>query len=462
MRIGTSLSGMDLTALNNLYKAQTALNKSSQRLSTMRRINSGADDPAGLIAVEQMLSELTSIRAASDSAARAAGMIHVADSGMSQVSGLLNTIRGNVMDVAGGNLSDAEVKAKQIEIDAALEAVDRLGNYTSFGGRKLLDGSAGLNVSQTNAAQVTNIDVHYNAGGGEQTPDIEVVSAATSAELTHTSATGALAEDTTLVITGNEGTVSLDFSTGATLADVAQAVNATTDGSGVTASVDGNELTFTSTDVGSDAGVSVEAAVGTFDVGSGHADGTDVVARVNGAEITGRGNAIEVSTGTLTAEIEFAEGFSGSVDPITISRGAMTFNFSPHLNKSTMLALPNISASALGGSAGRLSDLATGGSASLTSGNLSGAIEVLDTARDQVLEARARAGAFEKYTIESSQAVLDEMDENISSAVSNIFDTDVAAEMSRLVQAQILTDAATSTLMIVGRQRGMVGALLGF
>ncbi len=462
MRIGTSLSGMDLTALHNLYDAHAKLTQSSQRLSTMHRINSGADDPAGLIAVEQMLSDLTSIRAANDSAARAAGAIHVADSGMSQVSGLLNTIRGNVMDVAGGNLSDAEINAKQIEIDAALEAVDRLGNYTSFGGRKLLDGSAGLNVSQVDTSQVTNIDVHYNAGGGEQTPSIEVVSAATSAELTHTSATGSLTEDTTLVLTGNDGTVSLDFSAGATLADVAQAVNSTSGGSGVTASVDGLELTFTSTDVGSAASVTVEAQAGTFDAGAGHATGDDVVARVDGVEITGEGNEIEINTGTLTADIEFAEGFSGQVDPITISGSAMTFNFSPDLGNPTMLALPKINAVALGGSAGRLSDLKSGGSASLTSGNLAGAIDILDSARDQVVEARARAGAFEKYTIESSQAVLDEMDENISSAMSNIFDTDVAAEMSRLVQAQILTDAATSTLMIVGRQRGMVGALLGF
>ena len=185
-------------------------------------------------------------------------------------------------------------------------------------------------------------------------------------------------------------------------------------------------------------------------------------AQVNGSEITGEGNQIELDTATLKADIEFAEGFTGSVDPITVSGGAMTFNFSPDLGSPTMLALPNISATSLGGSAGRLGNLATGGSASLTSGKLSGAIDILDTARDQVLEARARAGAFEKYTIESSQTVLDGMEENISSAMSNIFDTDVAAETSRLVQAQILTDAATSTLMIVGRQRGMVGALLGF
>jgi flagellin len=462
MRIGTSLSGMDLTALNNLYKAQTALMQSSQRLATMHRINSGSDDPAGLIAVEEMLSELTSIKAANDSASRAAGMIRVADSGLSHVSGLLNSIRGNVMDVAGGNLSDAQVNAKQIEIDAALEAIDRLGNYTSFGGRNLLDGSAGLNVSQTDSSQVTNFEVHYNAGGGEQTPQIEVISAATSATLTHTSATGSVAEDTTLVLSGNQGTVSLEFSAGATLGDIALAVNSTTDESGLTASVDGNELTFASTDVGSAAAVSIDVAIGTFDVGPGQASGTDVVASVNGLEITGQGNQIEVNTATLKADIEFAPGFSGQVDPITVSGGAMTFNFSPDLSHPTMLALPNINATALGGSAGRLSDLRSGGSASLTSGNLAGAIDILDAGMGQVLGARARAGAFEKYTIESTQTVLDGMEENISAAVSNIFDTDVAAEMSLLIQAQILTQAATSTLMIAGHSRSMVGSLFGF
>lgn len=461
MRIGTSLFGMDLTALNNLTRAHAQLQLSSIRLSTMRRINRGSDDPAGLIAVEQLQSELTSIRAANDSAARAAGMIRVADSGMSQVTGLLNSVRANVMDVAGGNLSASETRAKQIEIDAAMEAINRIGSYTSFGRKKLLDGSAGLSVSGVNASQVTNIDVHFNAGGGERTPNIEVVAVATSAELTHTSATGALAEETDLVITGSEGTVTLEFSTGASLADVAQAVNATTDSSGVTATVNGNELTFTSVEVGSEASVAVEAVTGTFDTGGGQTAGTDVVVRVDGVEFTGEGNAVEIHTAALQADLEFASGFSGQVDPITISGGAMTLNFSPDLSRPSMLALPNINAAALGGSAGRLSDLTTGGSASLASGNFAGAMDILNTARDQVLMARARAGAFEKYTIETSQSVLDSMEENLSRAMSSIFDTDVAAETSRLVRAQILVDAATSTLMIVGRQRGMVARLLG-
>jgi flagellin len=283
MRIGSRLSGVELAAQHFLSRAMAQLNESSLRLATMRRVNHGSDDPAALVAIENLRAELTSIKAANDNAARAAGMVRLADSGMAQVTSLLNSIRGNVVAAAGGGLSDAEVAGKQIEIDAALEAVNRIANDTSFGGRKLLDGSA----------------------------------------------------------------------------------------------------------------------------------------------------------------------------------AEMTFAFSPDVDHTVTLSLPDVHVSALGGATGRLSDLAGGGSASLTSGNLAQAIDVLDTARGQVLEARARAGAFEKYTIESTARVLDGMEVSLSSALSMIRDTDVAAETSQLVRSQILVDAATATLMLAGKRGGLFGQLLG-
>jgi len=265
MRIGSNLSGLELTAQHHLFQALSQLSLSSVRLSTMQRINRGSDDPAGLIAVEQMRAELTAIREAEYNASRAVGVAHVADAAL------------------GGALSDAELAAKQLETDAALEAINRIGKITSYGGQKLLDGS-------------------------------------------------------------------------------------------------GSPLTFV---------------------------------------------------------------------------------FSPDVTQTSTLALPTINTSALGAADGRLSDLAAGGTASLTSGNLGEAIDVLDAARGQVLDARASIGAFEKYTIESSQRLLGSMEENISSAVSSIFDTDVALETSRLVRSQILVDAGISSLMIAGQTRSAAAELLG-
>ncbi|NQT40026.1 MAG: flagellin, partial [Planctomycetes bacterium] len=64
MRISSSLSGIDLTVQHNLMKSISLLNQASTRLSTMKRINRGSDDPAGLIAVGQLQAELESINAA--------------------------------------------------------------------------------------------------------------------------------------------------------------------------------------------------------------------------------------------------------------------------------------------------------------------------------------------------------------------------------------------------------------
>jgi flagellin len=275
MRIGSSLLGVDLAAQNNLYRVMAMMSLSSTRLATMHRINAGADDPAGLIASENLRAELAAINAASSNTARAGGMIQTADSAMAEVSELLNSIRGDVIEAAGGGLTDAGAAAKQLEVDAALDAIDLIGSSTQFVGRKLLQG------------------------------------------------------------------------------------------------------------------------------------------------------------------------------------GTLTFVFSPDVGQTAEWELPDVSTSSLGGEAGSLSDLASGGSASLVGGDPDKAMEILDAAGAQVLAARAEAGAFERYTVDSSQQVLNAMEENISAAFSQIYDTDVAVETSRLIQSQILVRAAISVLRLAGQQRGL-------
>lgn len=461
MRIGTGPSGIDLTAQHNLLKAFNQLNQSAARLSTMRRINSGSDDPAGLIAAEDLRAEITAIRQASHNAARARGNIRVADSAMAEVSNLLGTIRGNMVAAAGGGLSDAELDALQIENDAALDAINRIGNVTSFGGRNLLDGGGGFQVQGVNDAQITDVTVHANSGGGQQTPAIQVTQAAAAAELTFTDANATLDAEAEIQLSGSQGTVTLQFAAGATLDQIATAVNASSGNSGVEAAVDGNDLVLSSTDVGSDATVAVEVLQGDFDTGENTAQGTDVVVNVDGVEFTGNGNQVQIHTETLQADVEFAEGFVGAADPITISGEGMTFVFSPDVSHTSSIGLPNVNTAALGGAAGRLSDLASGGAADISNSNFAAAVDIIDSAQSGVLSARARIGAFEKYTIESSERVLGSMEVNLSSALSQIADTDVAAETSRMVQSQILVQAATSSLMLAGQSRGLIGRLFG-
>lgn len=131
-RIGSRISGVELTAIKNVNAAFDQIAEAGLKLSTLKRINSGKDDPAGLIAAEQLHSELESLEASSRSSDRAAAAVALADTGLAQVTGLLNTVRDRVLASAGGDLSDAELAANQIEIDAALEAIDRIGAYTGL------------------------------------------------------------------------------------------------------------------------------------------------------------------------------------------------------------------------------------------------------------------------------------------------------------------------------------------
>jgi flagellin len=127
MRIGANLSGVDRLIHFALGKASADLQQSSLKLATLKRIQRGADDPAGLSAAEAIRAELTALEAADESLARSAGTVHIFDSVLSQVSDLLADVEASVV-AAAGTLSDEERAAHQQQVDAALEAINRTGN----------------------------------------------------------------------------------------------------------------------------------------------------------------------------------------------------------------------------------------------------------------------------------------------------------------------------------------------
>src|SRR5437667_576332 len=107
-RINTNVGS--LIAQKTLTRTSDALQQSLDRLSTGLRINSGKDDPAGLIASENLRRDITSTQVAISNTERANQLISTADSALGQVSGLLNDIRGLVTEAANtGVLSDEQI-----------------------------------------------------------------------------------------------------------------------------------------------------------------------------------------------------------------------------------------------------------------------------------------------------------------------------------------------------------------
>lgn len=207
-RINTNVPSF--VAQNRLNRSNSDLQEALTRLSTGLRINSGKDDPAGLIASEALRSEITSMGKAISNTNRANQIITTADSALGQVSTLLNDIRGLVVEAANsGALSDDEIAANQLQIDSSLEAVNRIAQTTTFQGRKLLDGSLdfitrpGTNVDNIETLQIDQANLGAT-GQVDVTVDIQAAATKAGVNIDGFRATAS-------AVTGGEATGSIAF-----------------------------------------------------------------------------------------------------------------------------------------------------------------------------------------------------------------------------------------------------------
>ena len=134
----------------------------------------------------------------------------------------------------------------------------------------------------------------------------------------------------------------------------------------------------------------------------------------------------------------------------------------PTVSDQARLAIGSITAASLGsGEFGYLSDIVTGGAASLATGNFRTALSIVDAAIDEVSRLRGRIGAFLANTVAPGIDSLNVALENVVSSESSIRDADFAAETSRLTRAQILVEAGVSVLGVANSVPRSVLTLLG-
>ncbi|MGA2034597.1 MAG: flagellin, partial [Thermoguttaceae bacterium] len=184
-RINTNVSS--LLAQQNLSRTNDQLQQSLERLSTGLRINSGKDDPAGLIASEALQSDIVSTQQAVSNSQTADQMINTADSALGQIGTLLNNIRGLITASANqGAMSSDQLAANQLQVDSSLDAINRIAETTNFQNQRLLDGSLGFQTTgTTNFSSANNIDIQQAqlVGNAGQAVNVNVTSAASQASL---------------------------------------------------------------------------------------------------------------------------------------------------------------------------------------------------------------------------------------------------------------------------------------
>ncbi len=229
---------------NQLGRNMAELTEVLTRLSTGLRINSGKDDPAGLIASELLKSDITATSKAISNAQRANSVIAIADSALGQVSNLLNDIKGLIVEAANsGAMTKDQIEANQLQVDASLDSIDRLSKSVNYQGKMLLDGSQSFQTMGVDGKAISDYTVHQaNFGTADKIDvNVDVVKNAGRAQLIYNKS--GISEDLVLEVGGNRGTDVFNFAKGTNVKDIAEAVNRTSDSTGVRAVV-GQDATY--------------------------------------------------------------------------------------------------------------------------------------------------------------------------------------------------------------------------
>ncbi|MFG0328749.1 MAG: flagellin [Phycisphaerales bacterium] len=483
-----SLIGQRTLGLQNM-----SLAKSIERLSTGLRINRGSDDPAGLIASENLRSEKKAITAAIGNAERADQIMNVAEGGLQEVSNLLVELQGLVAASANdAGLSQEEKEANQLQIDSILQTIDRIANSTEFQGVKLLNGNFDFTTSGVNSTLLSDVTVNSaklpTSSGSYISVSVDVLTSAQTAGLYLSTGTNfdTSGQSFTIEVAGNLGTQQFTFASGTSQADMITAINQFKDVTGVSAAQNGTSaalIEMRSTEFGAKQFVSVKKLDGSDDLtniiydalgGTGSNDdkdtGRDATLLINGTQATTDGLKARVSSDgfdvSVTIDGTSAVNTTNGNTSFDITGGGATFNLSPNVNLAgkASIGIEQVTTGNLGDSVdGFLSALKSGGTANVSTadGDIDKAQRIVDSAIKQVSSLRGRIGAFQSNVVGATIRSLGVTFENTAAAESQIRDTDFAAETADLTRSQILVQSATSVLAISNSQPQNVLSLLG-
>ncbi len=161
MTVINSNSAAMLTA-NSINRNERMMTSTMERLSTGKRINSAADDAAGLAIATKMTAQVRGLDQAGRNANNATSMLQLADGAAEQVSNILQRMREITVQAADGSNSVSDVAVLNVEFKEAAEEVDRIIDSTEFNGKKLLNGDAG-GIAGSGDSSVT-FQIGANAG----------------------------------------------------------------------------------------------------------------------------------------------------------------------------------------------------------------------------------------------------------------------------------------------------------
>jgi len=142
MRITTNV--LSLNAQRAMTKSQREMSKSMSQLSTGSRITKAADDAAGLAISENLKAQIRSMSQASRNASDGISLVQVAEGGLGEISNIITRIRELAIQSATDTMGNQERSYLDVEVQQLKSEIQRIAQTTSFGSKKILDGTGGV------------------------------------------------------------------------------------------------------------------------------------------------------------------------------------------------------------------------------------------------------------------------------------------------------------------------------
>ena len=410
-----------LLARTYATRAAERMQTSMERLSSGKRINSAADDAAGLAVANKMESQLSGIKMAIRNSQDGISLVQTADSALAEISKLIRRMRELAVQMQNGIYTDKDRSNAQMEIRALLAEIDKITSNTQYNKVSLLDGTYDQTIRAGNSNAET---IRLSIGSSATTTTAQIEAHATEKAVR-------LRDGATTVTATNSANMMEAFE--ATSVQIDTSLWSTTFQNAYSAD-----------------------SLGTFDIaapgGSANDDDNDHF-------------SIDAKTGLITSDaaINYDSGLYGSnaadqnLNTINGENTKANGQFeieATYTNRAGSVHTEKILLNIINKSNTELDDIKVE-----TTADAGRAIETLDLALEEVSTAQAKLGASENrltHNIDnlSKGSMLTEQ------SVGRIMDADFAAETAELSKQKILSQAATSMLAQANVSKQGVIALL--
>ncbi len=475
MAINTNVLALNShRALKNVGNTQA---KSQARLSTGQKINSAADDAAGLAISEKMRSQIRGLDMASKNSQDAISLIQTAEGGMQEIDNMLQRVRELTVNAANdtnehNTLGTGDRQKMQDEVNNLVQEMDSMSDRVEFNKKKLINGDSEMTpINKTITSALNSAKAAANISQEKVNTDSKALHEADTSLNMSKDAFMKLANDSNdnglkglydkiSSITDTAGNNGVDaaltafktamdnyFTSVAGAADTTAIGTASTALAGMTgvvkdltdalaaAAANGDNISTTQADAMSTALNNLVSNGGVLSTAA------DSVSTALANQKTANTNLV-ASNAQLATDLKALSVAQGNYNNAP-KTGGLHFQVGANANQSIQMSIGSLKTDVLGIGDGK-------GKTNIdflkaTGADITNTLTKLDTALSYVTTERSKLGAVQNR-LEYTQKSLDISSENLSAAESRIRDTDMAKEMMNLTKANVLQNAAVSML----------------